>query len=93
MWNGDWANGMGGGFWGWFLMLTMMIAFWGGLIWFAVTLVRRPNHTSPTAGPASTNAVIRQTAQEILAGRLARGEIESDEYRQRLQALEQSPKD
>ena len=93
MWNGDWDNGMGGGFWGWFLMLTMMIAFWGGIIWVAVTLVRRPNRTSQSAAPASTDAVIRQTAQEILAGRLARGEIEPDEYSQRLRALEQSPKE
>ena len=90
---GDWDNGMGGGFWGWFLMLTMMFAFWGGLIWVVVKFVRRPNHTPNAAAPASTDAVIRQTAQEILAGRLARGEIESEEYRQRLQDLEQSPKE
>ena len=92
MWYGDWDNGMGGGFWGWFLMLTMMIAFWGGLIWFAVTLVRRPNHTSPTAAPATPKNVASKTAKEILDKRLARGEIELDDYRQRLQAL-QSPKE
>ena len=89
---GGWNNDWGGGFW-WILMMTMMFAFWGGLIWVVVRFVRRQNQTPQAAAPASTNAVIRQTAQEILAGRLARGEIESDEYRQRLQALEQSPKD
>lgn len=92
MWHGDWDNGMGGGFWGWFLMLTMMIAFWGGLIWFAVTLVRRPHLTSPAAAPLAPKNVASKTAKEILDKRLARGEIELDDYRQRLLAL-QLPKE
>lgn len=77
---GNWDNGWGGGFWWSFLMMTMMIVFWGGLIWFAATLIRRRNKTP-------------QTAHEILAERLARGEIELDDYRQRRQALEQSTKE
>lgn len=93
---GNW-NGMGGGYGWWMFMTIMMIVFWGGLIWFAVTVVRRPNNTSHTAGsgtvtPSATNNVARKTAQEILDTRLARGEIELDDYRQRLQAL-QSPKE
>ncbi len=95
---GGWDNGWGGGFWWSILMMTMMIVFWGGLIWFAVTLIRRANNSPHTALPAmavpsATNAVARQTAQEILAERLARGEIEIDDYRQRLQALEWSTKE
>jgi putative membrane protein len=75
---------MGGGSGWWILMAITMVVFWGGIIWFAVTLIRRPNHTS--------NNVTRKTAQEILDKRLARGEIELDDYRQRLEAL-RSPKE
>ena len=81
---GDWNDGMGGGSGWWILMTILMVVFWGGLIWFAVTLVRRPNHTS--------KSVTRKTAHEILDKRLARGEIELDDYRQRLEAL-RSPKE
>jgi len=77
---GDWHGGMGDGSGWWILMTIMMVVFWGGIIWFAVTLVRRPHHNS--------NNVTRQTAKEILDKRLARGEIELDDYRQRLQALQ-----
>ena len=89
---GDW-NGMGGGWW--FPMTIMMIAFWGGIIWFAVSVIRRPNNTPPPTGPesvahSSTSNVSRKSAQEILEIRLARGEIELDDYRQRLNALQSS---
>ena len=81
---GDWNNGMGGGSGWWILMAITMVVFWGGIIWFAVTLIRRPNDAS--------NNVTSKTAQEILDKRLARGEIELDDYRQRLEAL-RSPKE
>ena len=90
---GDWNNGMGGGAGWWILMTIMMVVFWGGLIWFAVTLIRRPTHTSHNVGAGTgttsgtTNAT-RKTALEILDARLARGEIELDDYRQRRQVLE-----
>lgn len=77
---GDWNDRMGGGYGWWILMTIMMVVFWGGLIWFAVTLIRRPTHTSQN--------VTRKTALEILEKRLARGEIELDDYRQRRQILE-----
>ncbi len=87
MHNGDWNDGMGNGNWGWILMMIMMIAFWGGLIWIGVTLLHRSRQEAHghTAGVPPTAA--RASAQEILAERLARGEIEPDEYRQRLEAL------
>ena len=90
---GDWHGGMGDGSGWWILMTIMMVVFWGGIIWFAVTLVRRPHHNSHVVGsgmgtPSPTNSVTRQTAKEILDKRLARGEIELDDYRQRLQALQ-----
>jgi putative membrane protein len=71
-------------------MAITMIVVWGGLIWLAVTLIRRNNHTPhPQAPGATPTPSTRQTSQEILAERLARGEIEPDDYRQRLSALKQ----
>lgn len=94
---GNWNDGMGGGYGWWILMTITMVVFWGGLVWFAVTLIRRPSNSSHTTGsgmvaPSPTNNVTRKTAQEILDTRLARGEIELDDYRQRLEAL-RSPKE
>jgi len=43
-WNDSWSAG-------WWWMSIMMIAFWGGIIWIAVTLIRHSNrplsHTHP----------------------------------------------
>lgn len=83
MHNGHWNDDWGGG--GWWWMFLMMIVFWGGLIWLAVILIRRDHHPRPQA-PEVTNPP-RATPQEILAERLARGEIEPEDYRQRLDAL------
>ena len=90
MHNGNWNDGMGGGSGWWILMTIMMIVFWGGIIWFAVTLIRRPNHTSHGVSPVAPKNVARKSAKEILDKRFARGEIELDDYRQRLQALQSS---
>ena len=88
MHHGEFDHGWGGESWMWIPMVIMMIAFWGGLIWIAVTLIRRPPHTPHDAAPGIAQPpVARYTPQEILAERLARGEIEPADYRQRLDAL------
>ena len=75
-----WDNGYGWGGW-WFLMPLVMVAFWGTIIWAVVTVVRgRP--ASPPASPTG-----RPGSEEILADRYARGEINDDDYRQRLATL------
>ena len=70
--------------WAW--MTTMMVIFWGGLIALVVALIRRPHHVIHATGLGSV-AVAAPRAHEILAERLARGEIEGDEYHSRLAAL------
>ncbi len=80
----DWDDNWGGNWW-W--MTIMMIAFWGGLIWLAVTLIRRSNHRP---GPPPPLPAV-QTPQDVLAHRLARGEIGPDDYRQHLDALNHRP--
>lgn len=69
---------MGGGWWwvmgiGWLLFL----AFIGFLIYLLV------RHHTDTGTPARRGG----TAEELLAERLARGEIDEDEYRRRRDAL------
>ena len=97
MHNGNWNDGMGNGNWWWIPMMIMMVAFWGGLIWIGVTLLKR-NHTPQlhtpaaapiAAGPGATTS--RLTAQEILSERLARGEIETDDYLKRVEAPRTPP--
>lgn len=60
--------------WGWLLMSVGMVAFWGLLIWavwaFATSMTRRPE-----GGPRA------EDPKRILDERLARGEVDSDEYR------------
>jgi putative membrane protein len=75
-----------------------MVVFWGGLIWIGVTLLKR-NHNQQLHAPASmptaeaTLAMTsKPTAQEILSERLARGEIETDDYLQRVEALRTPPR-
>ena len=76
-------NGHIGG--GWWWMTLMMVVFWGGVIWLAVSFTRRsgqaPSHQTLTPPPAPA---------QILAERLARGEIDADDYRTRLEALQRT---
>ena len=68
--------------WGWIAMTTGMLLFWGLLILFAVLLVRALNR--PSGGPTET---ARPSAQQILAERFARGEIDEEEYGRRQETL------
>jgi putative membrane protein len=91
MHDGNWHNSMGDGNGWWFLMVIMMVVFWGGLIWIGITLLKH-NHSAPQPTPPnSVHPAQRPSAQEILAERLARGEIDTDDYRQRLNALREPP--
>jgi putative membrane protein len=77
-------DGPGNGTWMWIPMMVMMLVFWGGLIAAAVVFIRRPHHTAtPGAPDAGRTVEAKQTPQEILA----RGEIDPDDYQQRLDAL------
>ena len=71
-----------GGAWWWMLpaMLVFLVAV-GAVVW-AVLATARP-HTSGSAVPPP------MTPEEVLAHRLARGEIDPAEYSQRLDALRQ----
>jgi putative membrane protein len=74
----NWSDGTS--WWGWLLMSLGMVAFWGGLIWLVWYLVT--HSTTRESSARSTNS-----PEQILDERFARGEIDAEEYRTRLEAL------
>ncbi|WP_033328198.1 SHOCT domain-containing protein [Promicromonospora sukumoe] len=78
MW--DW-----GGFgWGWgLLMMAFMAVVWlvviGAVVWGLVAVLRGPGRREGSAGP--------EDAEQVLADRFAHGQIDDQEYRERLQVL------
>ena len=84
-----WGQGLSG--WGYALMAVSMVLFWGVVILGIVALVRYLGRSSPSAGGAGVSP---PTAEQVLAERFARGEIDEQEYQSRLATLrgrQQSP--
>ena len=86
MWNDGWHNGSGAG---WLVMVFMMISFWAIAIWLVFNFQRHnsssTHHAPPPPPPPQST---RQSPEDILHERLARGDIDADEYRQRHDALQ-----
>lgn len=76
IWFGDHASG-----WDWVLMTLGMVAFWGLLITVIVVLIRSPGRQPPG------HTLTPSTPQQMLAAQLARGEIDGNEYNDRLAVL------
>ncbi|WP_432198840.1 SHOCT domain-containing protein [Streptomyces sp. bgisy027] len=74
--------------WGWFAMSAGMILFWALIITVVVLLARALN--SPHEH-THTHTPVAPTPEDILRERLARGEIDEEEYRRRLNALHPGP--
>lgn len=73
--------------WGWTGAMVGMVFFWGLLIVLAVAAYRAlTGRGAQTPGPGTSTADPRR----ILAERFARGEIDEDEYRGRLAALDEA---
>ena len=67
----------------WLAMTLGMLVFWGLVIWAFLALAR----ASEGGGPRRGGPPREQAPEEILAERFARGEIDEDDYRRRLEAL------
>jgi putative membrane protein len=80
-------NGYAMSGWGWLLMTLGLLGFWALVAVVAVALLRRPGQSDQQRQPDQQP---QPGAEEILAQRLARGEIDADEYRQRLQTLQET---
>ncbi len=70
-------DGGGFGWGGWVIGVTLMVAFWGLLFWAIVSLVRRPTESTSRT----------RSAEEILAERFSRGEIDQAEFEERRRVL------
>ena len=86
---GYWHNGHMDPGWG-FLMVLVMVGIWVlvaiGIVWLVrsvITPAKQPPAPTTSPGPVSPTG----GAEQILAERLARGEIDSAEYQTRLDAL------
>jgi putative membrane protein len=73
-------NGWGAGWIAMLFMMLVVLVLVGAVVWFVVGGARRPS-----SGDGVQN--VRPTPEQVVAVRLARGEIAPDEYRQRLAAL------
>ncbi|MET8628762.1 SHOCT domain-containing protein [Kitasatospora sp. NPDC004669] len=80
-WNGPGTDG-----WGIGLMTVGMLLFWALVVLGAVALVRYLRQV-PAAPPTPAAPPERPSPEQLLAERLARGEIDPDEYRTRLGIL------
>ncbi|MFF7647522.1 SHOCT domain-containing protein [Streptomyces canus] len=74
--------------WGWFAVSAGMIVFWALIITLAVMLFRYLNSPREDTHAHTTAA---STPEDILRKRLARGEIDEEEYRHRLSTLHAGP--
>lgn len=86
---GYWDHGMSGLWWmgAWWLLVAIGI---GVLVYVAVKLASRSGDSKPSGGgeTAAPGQAKPSTARQILEERLARGEIDSDEFRDRMRALD-----
>ena len=83
-----WYDGNMSG-WGWFGMSLGMIVFWGLIITAFVLLFRALSRPAP-GGPHDVTPGAPPTppsAEQLLAERFARGEIDEEEYQRRLRVL------
>ena len=77
-----WWNHGNAGAGDWIAMSFMMLVFVGALVALGVWLLRGTRSTAD-----HTHAAQAQSAEEVLAGRFARGEIEEDDYTKRRELL------
>jgi len=86
-----WGFPYGGELW---VAIIIQLLFWIALVALVVWLVMRVTRSGPAGPPAAGPDTIRpESPEEILARRLANGEIEPDDYERRLAALRsQGPK-
>lgn len=70
-----WWDGGGPGWFGWLLMTMVMLAFWGLLVFGAVAVYRNYRRDGARVPPTGGDDPV-----QLLEERFARGEIDSDEF-------------
>ncbi|AFM20182.1 putative membrane protein (DUF2078) (plasmid) [Mycolicibacterium chubuense NBB4] len=89
MYDGDgwmWDHGCGWGWGGWILMGLLMVVFWAVVITLVVLAIRyfTADRSSARTGWPGLGP---NRAEDLLAERFARGEIDEDELRRRMALL------
>jgi putative membrane protein len=74
-------DGGGGHWWAWLIGLGVLAVIIVVVVWIVTRITATNQPMSPPPEPP------RRGAEDILADRLARGEIDEDEYRRRRDAL------
>lgn len=77
----------GNGIWGASILMTVAMVVFGAMLITAVVLTVRYLVSSPGAGSAAVGGP--SGAERLLAERYSRGEIDDDEYQQKLTLLHQ----
>jgi putative membrane protein len=80
-----WWYGDGMGWAGWLMMSLTMVAFWGLVIFAVVAIFRGTSQSRHHSGSGDGDAP--QDPKQILDQRFARGEIDAEEYRARQEVL------
>jgi putative membrane protein len=83
-------NGNKGG-WGYVLMVISFVLFWGAVIVVVVLLARALGPGNRGQGPDTSPGSGSAYAENLLAERFARGEIDENEYTARLNVLRRGP--
>lgn len=81
--------------WWMFVGMVLVVGLWSLLVWLVISTFRRGTTPTTTGGVPPTTAApaaapptsVTASAEQILAERLARGEIDPDDYRHRLDTL------
>ena len=85
-----WNHGWGWGWSGWILTGLAMVVFWAVVISLVILAIRyfTSEFTSERSGAGTTRpAPGPNRAEDLLAERFARGEIDEDEFRRRMALL------
>jgi putative membrane protein len=77
----------GNGIWGGSILMTVALVMFGALLITAVVLTVRYLISLPGTGSAATAGASR--AESLLAERYSRGELDEEEYQQKLTVLHQ----
>ncbi|MGH3677244.1 MAG: SHOCT domain-containing protein [Mycobacterium sp.] len=79
-----WYAGDGWGWISWILMAVGMVVFWAAVIAAVVLVV---HYLAGQRGRAASPPISSPRAEDVLAERFGRGEIDDEEYRHRLALL------
>lgn len=91
MWNDDYPmhDGWGAGAWVMLVVMVLLLVMLAVTVWL---LLRSGSGSALVPGPASPSGLsgpARSAAEEVLAERFARGELDEDEFRRRRDVLRQ----